>query len=133
MALRNENRAEQKFAPRPKRLYSESKNPSVRHTVWKQKNQKNNIDKLFGEGPLREKHKKHRKIKTKNKKNIYKLFGEGPYSKTYGILVLLFFCFFVFSMFFGFSLRGPPQRVCQYCSFWFFCFIWFFQRFFFGC
>ena len=34
VALRNEKRGEQKFAPRPKRLYPYRKNPEVRHTVW---------------------------------------------------------------------------------------------------
>ena len=34
VALRSEKRGEQKFAPRPKRLYPYRKNPSVRHTVW---------------------------------------------------------------------------------------------------
>ena len=45
-----------------------------------------------------------------------------------GMLFFLFFCFFrfsrvffVFSRFFWFSPRGPPQRVLEYC--FFFCFL----------
>ena len=34
VALRSEKRGDQKFAPRPKRLYPYRKNPSVWHTVW---------------------------------------------------------------------------------------------------
>ena len=39
VALRRKKRAGQKFAPRPKRLYSYRKNPSVCHTVWGTKEQ----------------------------------------------------------------------------------------------
>ena len=34
VALRSEKQADRKFTPRPKRLYSYRKNPSVRHTIW---------------------------------------------------------------------------------------------------
>ena len=49
VALRSENRAEQKFAPRPTRLYPYRKNPSVCHTVWGKKMKKGEADmNVFG-------------------------------------------------------------------------------------
>ena len=71
------------------------------------------------------------KTKKKQKKQYSRGLGIGALPKEF--VNIVFFCFFwFFQCFFGFSLRGPPQRVCKYCFFCFFLvfpmFFWFFFK-----
>ena len=74
--------------------------------------------------------KNHRKKQKKQKKQYSRGLGIGALPKEFVNIFFLFFLFF--QCFFGFSLRGPPQRVCKYCFFCFFCFFFCFFQWFFG-
>ena len=82
----------------------------------KNKKKKQYLQTLWG-GPLREKPKKQWKNQKKQKKNnIYKLFGEGPYSKTSGILFFLFFLFFSMVFAFWASISLDNTVFCCLCA-----------------